>query len=425
MRDMLLGVLLALAASIFPTAADQAPGQDDTAWKTHMQSADAARAKGDLAGTAQNLEAARAEVERLDLDQKHLAATLVQLGVAYNQLGQYARAEPIVERAAATIESVVGSDHEAVSLALAPWALSLLRLSRPMEALKLLERAYGIVKAHGGAESIEAVTILEAWAEADERVGWYLDAQSKLEQAIRTVEKAAGSEHPALVPLLNRQASVLKKMGKLREADAASARASALKAAVSHAPPSDQAGAPRYRGKTAREWSAAFGTHDRTKAYEAYLALLEADPSAVPVLVELMGDPLVPVRMAASHALALLAPKDPERVMPTLTTALKDRSLAVRCWAADGLGAIGPAAAPAVPALVATLKTNPRSEPDLEGPHRYYADARMGAATALGKIGPAAAAAAGDLREALEDEVKDVRTAAKEALHRIECPKRR
>jgi HEAT repeat protein len=317
---------------------------------------------------------------------------------------------------------VFGSDHEALAMVLAPWGVSLLRLSRPMDAVQQLEKSYGLLAGHGKAASPDAVAVLAAWAEAAERLGWYPDALGRVDTAIRTVEKATSSSHPALVPLLERRASLLRKMGQSQEAEEAQTRGAMLAAAAPSTEREGHAAGPRYQGKTSAQWVEALEGPDRMQAYGS---LLQADASAVPLLVELVSAPSVPVRMVASHALALLAPKDPERALPALVGALRDRSLAVRCWAADGLGAVGPRAAAAVPALVATLKTHPKKEPDLEGPRRYYADARMAAASALGSIGPAARAAAPDLRAALEDDEENVRDAAKDALARIEPPSRR
>lgn len=422
MRNTLLGTAVGLAALVLVVAAHRAHGQDESAWQERMQQAQAALGRSDWPEAARQLESALGDAERFGPNDRRLAATLVQLGSVYNQVGEFAKAEPLLRRGAQAVEALFGSDHEAMAMVLAPWGVSLLQLSRPMDAVQQLERAHAVLEAHGKARSPDGVAILAVWAKALEQVGWYPTALSKVDEAIHTVEQTSGSSDPILVLLLERRASTLRKIGQAQEADQALGRAAALRAAASGAGKEGAPADPRYQGKTSRDWIEALQGTDRMQAYGT---LLQADPSAVPVLVELVVAPSVPVRMAASHALAQLAPKDPERVLPVLVAALRDHALAVRCWAADGLGAIGPRAAPAVPALVATLKTHPRREPDLEGPQRYYADARMAAATALGSIGPLAKAALPDLRVALEDDAEIVRSAAKDALSKIDGPSSR
>jgi hypothetical protein len=249
-------------------------------------------------------------------------------------------------------------------------------------------------------------------------VGWLAEALALVQRAVRTVEKAAGPEHPALVSLLERRASVLRGMrrpGDAEAAEAAQARAAALRAAAQEASRRDAAG-PRWQGKTVRDWVAALSGPERM---DALFALRQPDPGALPLLVELLGHPASHVRMAAATGLAGLGAAA-EPALPRLTAALGDRDLNVRYWSAQALAALGPAAAPAVPALAALLKTHPRTEPGLEGPARYYADARLIAALALGRVGPAAKAALPQLEQALKDEDAEVRKAAAEAVKRIE-----
>jgi WD40 repeat protein len=92
------------------------------------------------------------------------------------------------------------------------------------------------------------------------------------------------------------------------------------------------------------------------------------------------------VRRAALEA-ALDLRLDRPLLLALLTEALKDE--AVRAWAVERLGALGPEAAPAVPALVGELELA-----------RKHDDFQVGAvARALGRIGPGAAAAVPALRD--------------------------
>jgi HEAT repeat protein len=172
-----------------------------------------------------------------------------------------------------------------------------------------------------------------------------------------------------------------------------------------------------YKGQTAAQWEVALASPRRM---EIMMALQAGDPAALAVLQELAKSPRTPVRITALGGLAELG-ADARDAVPVLTAALADRNLNARYFAASTLQKIGASAASAVPALIKALSTHPTTEPGLEGPPRYYKDARWVAAQALGSIGPAAKAAVARLREvAAKDEASEVRDAATEALKKIE-----
>ena len=112
------------------------------------------------------------------------------------------------------------------------------------------------------------------------------------------------------------------------------------------------------------------------------------------------------VKRLAAEALRQIGPAAAPAV-PALIETLKDTDPTAKWLAADALGAIGPAAAPAIPALVEVLKD--------KGANSL---ARAGAASALGAIGPAAIPA---LMEVFKDKSADpeVRTYAADALKAI------
>jgi HEAT repeat protein len=173
-----------------------------------------------------------------------------------------------------------------------------------------------------------------------------------------------------------------------------------------------------YKGQTAAQWEAALASPRRM---EIMMALQAGDPAALGVLQELAGSAHAPIRITALGGLAELG-ADAKDAVPVLTAALADKNLNARYFAASTLKKIGAPASPAVPALIKLLSTHPTTEPGLEGPPRYYKDARWVAAQALGSIGPAAKAAVERLRGvAARDESSEVREAATEALKAIEA----
>jgi HEAT repeat protein len=172
-----------------------------------------------------------------------------------------------------------------------------------------------------------------------------------------------------------------------------------------------------YKGKSAQEWTKELARGNM----DAFFALTGPEKEAAAVLGEMLGSEHSPVRAVAAQGLAEIA-ADAVSLAAPLGHALKDNNLNVRYYAAQALGKMGAAAAPAVPDLIGALDTNPSREPNLEGPPRYYKDARSVAAEALGSIGPPAKAALPRLREvAANDEEHEVREAAAAAIKKIEA----
>ena len=177
------------------------------------------------------------------------------------------------------------------------------------------------------------------------------------------------------------------------------------------------AGGATYKGQTADQWIKELASGNM----DAFFALTGPEKEAVGVLGEMLGSEHSPVRAVAVQGLAEIAPDAVSLVGP-IGHALLDKNLNTRYYAAQALKRMGPAAAPAVPDLIGALDTHPSREPDLEGPPRYYKDARSVTAEALGAIGPAARDALPRLREvAAKDEEPEVRAAAADAVKRIEA----
>ena len=176
---------------------------------------------------------------------------------------------------------------------------------------------------------------------------------------------------------------------------------------------------PRYLGKTAEGWIAELAG-DKARRQMAFDALVTPRREATPVLLELLVNQNASIRCVAAMGLCHIGSKAPEAI-PYLVIAIQDRHLNTRYWAAYALGQHGPAAQAAVPTLVKVLRKTFRDvDPTLEGPERYYADARAVAARCLGEIGKGATPAIPALQEALTDKSPDVRDAAAKALLKIE-----
>jgi HEAT repeat protein len=133
-------------------------------------------------------------------------------------------------------------------------------------------------------------------------------------------------------------------------------------------------------------------------------ATLRDEGKTVGELRAMLADPDPVVQARGAFGLSRHGPAAAEAV-PDLVAKLQSPSALVRQTAALALGAVGPGAA-AVPALAAAL-----ADPEWE--------VRRQAAVALGGIGPGAKAAVPALRKLDADPHKVVRTAAKEARQKI------
>jgi HEAT repeat protein len=110
---------------------------------------------------------------------------------------------------------------------------------------------------------------------------------------------------------------------------------------------------------------------------EARAAVTRLGPRALPVLRGFLREDDVPLRRAVVGELAQLG----EPAVPTLIEALRDRDRLVRARAAQALGAIGPGAKDAVPALCALARDE--SDPVGEEARAALARIRAGVVPAL------------------------------------------
>ncbi len=131
--------------------------------------------------------------------------------------------------------------------------------------------------------------------------------------------------------------------------------------------------------------------------------------TAVKALAAALKDRYGNVRQAAAQALLQLGEDSKGALAPLVAALDSDTYPKVAWYAAGALGAIGPPAAEAVPALIKALG-------DKDG------SVRATAAEALGKIGPAASKAAPALLTALRDQAPLVRETAARSLVNIRAP---
>jgi HEAT repeat protein len=147
----------------------------------------------------------------------------------------------------------------------------------------------------------------------------------------------------------------------------------------------------------------------RTGILEALGRLGPSASTAVPLLLEALGDADAGVRCTASIALGWTGVRSQE-VLQALQERLQDADSQVRFHAAEALARLDSSGAPMVEVLVEHLG-------------KADADRRLAAVAALARLGSAARASTGSLRQLLSrDPDWRVRAAAAKALGRIEGP---
>jgi HEAT repeat protein len=164
---------------------------------------------------------------------------------------------------------------------------------------------------------------------------------------------------------------------------------------------------PIYKGKPLSAWVEQLADRSATARQEAAEALGQIGPAAKPAVGALIAALGDTDDAVRDAAAETLAVFGKDAVGP-LTAALKHTDASVRRGAAAALGHMGPDARDAVPALIAMVKNDADS------------DVREAVVRALGSIGPDAKAAAPALRDALTDKEQHIREAAAAALKRIE-----
>jgi len=231
-----------------------------------------------------------------------------------------------------------------------------------------------------GSDAVRALTaILEN--EPSDAVGMRLDAA----MALGEIGQEASAAVPALLKLL--------------ESDDWELREGVTGALLRIAPESEVAA-----GAVVQAWSAVARSTTGSRRYRAVLTLGRLGPKgagAVPLLIELLGDPTSGAARALGQIGRAAAP-----AVPALADALRRPESHVRQQAADALGRSGPAARPAVTALLETLKDR---RPEV----------RWRAAAAIGRIGSNENGCIAALAAMLKDEDPQVRDRVAEALGRL------
>lgn len=149
------------------------------------------------------LERALATKERsLGSDHPDIAHTLSNLGALYQETASYAEAQVTLQRALDVAEQALGPDHPDLSRPLHNLASLYDSLGESSEIFELLERALALKTAALGPDHPDVGNTLRGLARIQMEYGEFIAAQHLFEHALDTLEPALGPNHPKVAIVL-------------------------------------------------------------------------------------------------------------------------------------------------------------------------------------------------------------------------------
>jgi HEAT repeat protein len=165
-------------------------------------------------------------------------------------------------------------------------------------------------------------------------------------------------------------------------------------------------GEAAYQGKPTHYWREKLRAEETELGWGARPLFAAEDPTAIPVLIQLLRDKDPAIRAHVAHSLSTMGGAL-EDVVPALVQALNDPDRIVRVYALLSLAKVNPSKHGTVSLFIASLTDKEIC-------------VLISAAQALGMVGPKAKTATAALARALEDEDSYVRVKAAQALYRID-----
>ncbi len=146
-------------------------------------------------------------------DHPATAQALNNLGLLYYYMGDYAKAEPLYQRAFNIREKALGPDHPDTATSLNNLAELYRSLSNYVKAEPLYQRALKIDEKALGADHSDTARALNNLAGLYYSIGDYAKAEPLFQRALNIREKALGPDHPATAQTLNNLAELYRSVG--------------------------------------------------------------------------------------------------------------------------------------------------------------------------------------------------------------------
>jgi tetratricopeptide (TPR) repeat protein len=148
-----------------------------------------------------------------------LATSLNNLGLLYDYLGKYSKAEPLVHQSLEIREQRLGEEHPDVAQSLSNLAELYREQGKYTEAEPLLLRSLKIRESQLGVEHPSVANSLNNLAELYKSQGKYSEAEPLRWRCLEIERKALGEEHPQFATSLNNFAGLYASQGKYSEAE--------------------------------------------------------------------------------------------------------------------------------------------------------------------------------------------------------------
>lgn len=146
------------------------------------------------------------------------------------QQANYAKAEPLLRRALAIRERVLGPEHREVALSLQNLATLQRDRGEADESKTLFVRALNILEKVHGPEHPDVAVALESLAVLHHLHQDYSEAEPLYQRALAIREKVLGPEDPFVAQTLTNYADLLRRTGRKSEAEELEKRAKAIQA---------------------------------------------------------------------------------------------------------------------------------------------------------------------------------------------------
>ena len=137
----------------------------------------------------------------------------------YHSMGDYAKAEPLYQRALKIREKALGPDHPDTATALNNLARLYYSMGDYAKAEPLYQRALKIEEKALGPDHPDTATALNNLAELYRSMGDYAKAEPLYQRALKIKEKALGPDHPDTATALNNLAELYYSMGDYAKAE--------------------------------------------------------------------------------------------------------------------------------------------------------------------------------------------------------------
>jgi tetratricopeptide (TPR) repeat protein len=152
-------------------------------------------------------------------DHPNISTDLYDLATLYQAQGRYAEAEPLFQRALAIDEQTIGPDHPTVAAGLNNLAALYWYQGRYAEAEPLYQRALALGEKNLGPDHPDVAISLNNLAALYKAQGRYAEAEPLYQRALAISEKTLDPDHPDVATWLNNLAALYQAQGRYAEAE--------------------------------------------------------------------------------------------------------------------------------------------------------------------------------------------------------------